>query len=232
MGKQKVAAEKEKIQTAEFRASFPALFEPRAAKKGDKEMYSITMLFRVVETAGSKERGEKVVSIQNLKDAVRLVAEQKFGLDRTKWPKLKLPFRSINTEEDKDKKGRPGLDEGVIWVEAKCDPKYNPRPGLVFAHEGTNPDGSKTGKPAPLTVPSDFYGGCYARATINPYHWEYMGKQGISFGLQNVQKLRDGESFGGRGSAENDFDACDVPAAGAVAAVGAAAGAAADPLGL
>ena len=59
--KEKVAAEKEKIQTPEFRASFPALFEPRAAKQGDKPMYSITMLFRVTETKESKERGEKVV---------------------------------------------------------------------------------------------------------------------------------------------------------------------------
>ena len=226
---QKVAAEKEKIQTPEFRASYPALFEARAPKSGGAAKYSVTMLFRVTETAGSKERGEKVVSIQALKDAVKAVAEQKFGTDRTKWPTLKLPFRSILTPDDANKKGQPGLDEGVIWVEAKSDPKNNPRPGLVHAHEGTNPDGSKTGKPAPLTVPSDLYGGCYCRATINPYHWEYMGKQGISFGLQNVQKLRDGESFGGRGAAENDFDAVDVPQGGAVPA-GAVAGA--DPLGL
>ena len=226
MGKsQKVAAEKEKIQTPEFRASFPALFEPRSAKQGDKAYYSITMYFRVTETAKSKELGEKIVTIDALKNAVRMVAEQKFGTDRSKWPKLKLPFRSILTEEDKDKKGRPGLDEGVIWVEAKSDPTNNPRPGVVHSHAGQD------GRPAPLTVPSDFYGGCYARATINPYHWEYMGKQGISFGLQNVQKLRDGEPLGGRGSAENDFDAVDAPAGGAQP-VGAGATASADPLGL
>lgn len=223
--KEKVAAEKEKIHSPEFRASFPALFEPRAAKKGDKAYYSITMLFRVAETPESKERGEKVVSIQVLKDAVKAVAEQKFGTDRSKWPKLKLPFRSCLTEEDKNKKGKPGIDDGVIWVEAKSDPQYNPRPGVVFSHAG--PDG----RPAPLTIPTDFQGGCYAQATVNPYHWEYMGKQGISFGLQNVQKLRDGESFGGRGTAENDFDAVDAPSGGAQPA-GAAAGAVADPLGL
>ncbi len=223
--KEKVPAEKAKINTGEFRSSFPALFEPRAAKQGDKPMYSITMLFRVTETKESKERGENVVSIQKLKDAVKAVAEQKFGTDRSKWPKLKLPFRSCLTEEDKDKKGRPGIDEGVIWVEAKSDPRYNPRPGVVFSHAG--PDG----KPALLTIPTDFQGGCYAQATVNPYHWEYMGKQGISFGLQNVQKLRDGESFSGRTSADNDFDAIDAPSGGAQP-VGAAAGSSKDPLDL
>lgn len=223
---QKVAAEKEKVQTPEFRVSFPAVFDPRAAKQGDKAKYSVTMLFRVTETAKSKELGEKVVSIQSLKDAVRAVAEQKFGTDRSKWPKLKLPFRSTTQEEDKAKKDMPGYDEGVIFVAASSDPKNNPRPGIVHPHAG--PDG----KPAPLTVPSDFYGGCYARATINPYHWEYMGKQGISFGLQNIQKLRDGEPFGGRGAAENDFDAVDAPTGGATP-VGAGAGAASkDPLEL
>ena len=221
---QKVPAEKEKIMTPEGRVSFPAVFEPRAAKPGDKPKYSVTLLFRVKETAKSKELGEKVVSIEPLKDQVRKVAEQKFGTDRSKWPKLKLPFRSSTTEEGSAKKDMPGYDEGVIFVAFQSNPKNNPRPGIVHPYAG--PDN----KPAPLTVPSDFYGGCYARCTVNAYHWEYMGKQGISFGLQNIQKLRDGEPFGGRGSAENDFDAVDAPAGGAQP-VGAGASAK-DPLGL
>ena len=215
---QKTQAEKEKILTPEFRVSFPAIFEPRAAQPGDKAKYGVTMLFRVTETAESKRLGEKVVDIAPLKDAVRLVAEQKFGTDRTKWPKLKLPFRSTAQEEDAAKKNQPGYDTGVIFAMASC-PGTNARPGIVYSHAG--PDG----RPAPLTIPSDFYGGCYARATINPYYWEYMGKQGISFGLQNVQKLRDGEPFGSRAAAENDFDAVEIPA-------GLLTCATADPLGL
>ena len=74
-------------------------------------------------------------------------------------------------------------------------------------------------------MPSDVYGGMYARAKINAYFWEYMGKMGVSLGLQHVQKLRDGETFSGRGKAENDFDSVDVPQ-GASAAAAAPAGAA------
>jgi hypothetical protein len=55
----------------------------------------------------------------------------------------------------------------------------------------------------------DFYSGCYARATITAYGYDKAGNVGVAFGLQNVQKLRDGEAFSGRTAAENDFDAVD-----------------------
>ena len=45
--------------------------------------------------------------------------------------------------------------------------------------------------------------------------WKWMtGKifldKGIAAGLGNIQKLRDGESLGGRTNAEDDFDAVEV----------------------
>jgi len=52
-----------------------------------------------------------------------------------------------------------------------------------------------------------FYGGCYARISYNVYSWTYLGKNGTSIGLKNIQKTADGTPLGGgRTTAEEDFD--------------------------
>jgi len=63
----------------------------------------------------------------------------------------------------------------------------------------------------PIINQKDFYAGCYAIATINAYCWSYMGKAGVSLGLQNIMKVRDGESLAGGSSAESDFDSIELP---------------------
>jgi len=37
-----------------------------------------------------------------------------------------------------------------------------------------------------------------------------MGKHGVSFGLQNLQKMNDGEPFSGKTKAEDDFESIAV----------------------
>ena len=55
--------------------------------------------------------------------------------------------------------------------------------------------------------PEEIYSGCYVRASINAYAFNIQGNSGVSFGLNNIQKVRDGEPLGGGGSkAEDDFD--------------------------
>jgi hypothetical protein len=49
------------------------------------------------------------------------------------------------------------------------------------------------------------YSGCYGYVTFNFYPYS-KGMTGIAAGLANVIKTRDGESFGGRNSAQSDFD--------------------------
>ena len=49
------------------------------------------------------------------------------------------------------------------------------------------------------------YSGCYARVSINAFPYSNSGNKGISFGLNNVQFLEDGEPLGGRTRAEDDF---------------------------
>lgn len=53
---------------------------------------------------------------------------------------------------------------------------------------------------------SEVYSGIYGRASINFYAYNAKASKGIACGLQNVQKIRDGEPLGGHSRAEDDFD--------------------------
>ena len=53
---------------------------------------------------------------------------------------------------------------------------------------------------------TEFYSGCYGRASLAFYAYNANGNKGIAAGLQNLQKLSDGEPLGGRSRAEDDFD--------------------------
>ena len=53
--------------------------------------------------------------------------------------------------------------------------------------------------------PSEFYSGCYGRASVTLYPYNAQGSKGIAVGLNNVQKLEDGEKLGGGTSAAVDF---------------------------
>lgn len=52
---------------------------------------------------------------------------------------------------------------------------------------------------------SEVYSGVYGRASINFYAFNSNGNRGIACGLNNLQKMRDGEPLGGKSSAEDDF---------------------------
>ena len=52
---------------------------------------------------------------------------------------------------------------------------------------------------------SEVYSGVYGRASINFYAFTSNGNRGIACGLNNLQKIRDGEPLGGHASAAEDF---------------------------
>ena len=52
---------------------------------------------------------------------------------------------------------------------------------------------------------SEVYSGGYGRASINFYAFNSTGNRGIACGLNNLQKIRDGEPLGGKSRAEDDF---------------------------
>ena len=57
----------------------------------------------------------------------------------------------------------------------------------------------------PIIDTSEVYSGVYGRASINFYTFNSNGNKGIACGLNNLQKIRDGESLGGKSRAEDDF---------------------------
>jgi hypothetical protein len=176
-----------KITTPVFRVSFPAVFQPRENNMGGESKYSITMLFEPSK--------DPVVAkgLETMKAAVAAAATEKWGADKAKWPKgMRSPFRK-GEEKDYD-----GYGPGVVF----CSATSKQRPGLVDAAV------------QPIIEPSEFYGGCYARATINAYAYDRNGNRGVAFGLHNIQKVKDGESFSGKSAPEKDFTPLDTGTAG------------------
>lgn len=72
--------------------------------------------------------------------------------------------------------------------------KSKTKPGIVDA--ACNPI---------LNPEEEIYSGMYGRASINFYCYNTGMSKGIACGLNNVQKIADGERLGGRASAESDF---------------------------
>lgn len=112
---------------------------------------------------------------------------------KKKWPtnppsNLRNPFRPGSEKAEKYE----GY-EGTIYINAKTKMK----PGVV--------DGARN----KIVDQSEFYAGCYARATIVPYAYNKAGNAGVAFALHNIQKIKEGESLGGRAKAEDDFEALE-----------------------
>lgn len=66
----------------------------------------------------------------------------------------------------------------------------------------------------PILDASEVYSGCFGRASVRAFAYEVSGNCGVSFGLQNFQKLRDGDPIGGRSRPEDDFTPVTDGAAG------------------
>jgi hypothetical protein len=75
---------------------------------------------------------------------------------------------------------------------------------FINANSVQKPDIIDANKEA-LFDQSEFYSGCYGRASITFYGYIAQGSKGIACGLNNLQKLEDGEKLGGGSSAAADF---------------------------
>lgn len=196
--------------TPVFRISYPNVFTARAASEGQKPKYSISMIFPKTFTKEycdkfSAKVDEQLALYNGLKTAVYHAIVQKWGPDKTKWPKnLKLPFRD-GSEKDQD-----GYGPDVVFVNASSDNK----PGVV--DQGVQA----------IIEPSKFYGGAYGRAKVRAFAYDKAGNKGVAFGLNNVQLVADGEPFSSRSTPEEDFTSIAQPGGQP-----AGASAAKDPLG-
>lgn len=133
---------------------------------------------------------DKDADFTAMKKLAKKAAQEKWG---DKIPtNLRSPFRDGDEYNDTAENQRQEL-EGKVFVNSRS----KQRPGLV------------DGQLQAIIDQSDFYGGCYARATVSVYAYDQKGNRGVSFGLLNVQKLRDGEPFSGKMKAEDDFKAIE-----------------------
>ena len=82
------------------------------------------------------------------------------------------------------------------------------RPYFINANSATAP-GIVDADRQPILERSEVYSGVYGRASINLYAFNSNGNKGIACGLNNLQKIRDGEPLGGKSRAEDDFATAD-----------------------
>jgi hypothetical protein len=180
---EKVDLQLRKVITPVFRVSFPAILKPKAFE-GKEAEYSVVMLFDKDIDLGKPAKGQK----NSLKRAAFYAAVEKWGKDKTKWPRnLKMPFRDGEEKSDVD-----GY-EGTIFITARS----KTQPNLVDQ------------RLRPITSEDDFYAGCYAHAEVMAAAFDNSGNKGVSFWLQNIQKVRDGEPFSGRLPADQVFGALE-----------------------
>ncbi len=186
MNRKKVADnEKEILQvtTPKFRVSFPNVFIKKAFKGGEA-VFSLVMLY-------DKKNKDELADMLNL---IKATAIDEWGEVPDEVLDMSLstcPF------SDGDKKPYDGY-AGTFYARAAS--QYPP----VVLDTGNY---NKDIKPQAILTEEEFYSGCYARASVTVFTWgKEFGKKGVSFGLQNVQKLADGEPFSGRGDPLADFE--------------------------
>lgn len=171
-----------KVITPEAIASYPTLAEPQAGPQGGEAKYSLTLIF------------PKGTDLTALKTAVKAAIAKKYG--NGKVPKLRLPFRS--DPEDIEAKGYP---EGSAFMSVRT----NQKPTVV----STVPDPNNGGKPTVID-PSWVYAGSIVRASLTAFCYDQSGNKGVTFGLNNVQFVRDcapEERLDGRRAATDEFAA-------------------------
>jgi hypothetical protein len=175
------------LLTPKFRGAFVAIMTPSTNKKDDgttEKKYTIKAVF------------EPGADLSAMKAAAASVLAEKYGADQSKWPgTLRSPFRKNSTSDfDKPVAGMP--EDCVVM---SFSSKEDRRPGVVDADLNDIIDASKV------------YSGAYYRAQVRPFFYENKGNKGVSFALQNVQFLTDGEPLGGRIPANKVFDAVVAP---------------------
>lgn len=171
-----------KVVTHRVRLSYAHLFEPAKSNfEGQEPKYSVVILIPK-NTPGGKEDYKKLRAAQ--KAALEKGRNSKFGGTIPK--KWKDTIHDGDEEADLEK--NPEYEgHWYLSVSAKT------RPGIVDRDMND------------ILDQTEVYSGCYARVSVNAFPYAGQAK-GVSFGLNHVQKLGDGEHLGGAFTkAEDDF---------------------------
>lgn len=168
-----------KVVTGKVRFSYLHVFEPTSIDESAEKKYSVSLII-------PKSDKKTLAAIEKAIENAVEVGKGKFG---GKVPaKLKTPLRDGDIDRPED----PAY-ENAMFINASSKAK----PGVVDANLNA------------IIAQDELYSGCYGRASINFYAYDAKGNKGVAAGLNNLQKLEDGEPLGGKASAESDFGGDD-----------------------
>ena len=187
------------IITVPFRLAFPEVFAPKASVEGGKEKFSITMMF---PKDGSllipAMPGDGILELRKIAYAA---VKEKWGDDKSKWPaNLKtLDFAKYVSPTGKD--GWPLRDGDLV--------EWDGFAGMLFARASSQyQPGMVNQKLQPVIDKDAVYGGLICRAQVHAYADDNSGNKGVTFGLNNLQILKDdGTVFSAKQDPAGVFDA-------------------------
>lgn len=168
------------ITGVQTRWSYANVWNPKAMAEGAKPKYSVSLIIPKSDT----------VTIQKIKAAIKAAYEE--GQSKLKGngksvpplAAIKTPLRDGDVERPDDE-----AYQNAYFVNANSPTA----PGIVDADR------------QPIIDTSEVYSGVYGRASITFYAFNSNGNKGIACGLNNLQKIADGEPLGGKTRAEDDF---------------------------
>ena len=161
------------------RWSYVNAWEPKSINGGAPK-YSVSLIIPKSDTK----------TIQKIQSAIQAAYEE--GQGKLKGNGKSVPALSVLKTPLRDGDAERPDDE------AYADSYF------VNANSGTAP-GIVDADRNPIIDRSEVYSGVYGRASINFYAFNSNGNKGIACGLNNLQKIRDGEPLGGKTRAEDDF---------------------------
>jgi len=167
------------ITGKDTRWSYANVWDPKSINGGTPK-FSVSLIIPKSDIATVKK-------IKAAIEAAYLEGESKLkGTGKTVPPlaAIKSPLRDGDTERPDD----PAY-ANAYFINANSASA----PGIVDADR------------QPILTRSEVYSGVYGRASISFYAFNSNGNRGIACGLNNLQKIRDGEPLGGRATAEDDF---------------------------
>jgi hypothetical protein len=170
---------KQKVTTGKVRFSYANVWKPKSINGGE-EKYSVSLII-------PKSDKETIKKINQAVEEAKKAGVAKFGAKFTSG-NFKLPLRDGDIDRTDDENY-----ENAYFVNANS----TTQPGIVDRQKEA------------ILDQSEVYSGCYGRASITFYPFNTSGNKGIACGLNNLQKLSDGEPLGGRSRPEDDFD--DLP---------------------
>ena len=178
--KKKFANPTKVITGVQTRWSYANVWTPKAMAEGAKPKYSVSLIIPKSDT----------VTIQKIKAAIKAAYEE--GQSKLKGNgKSVPPLAAIKTPLRDGDVERP--DDEAYKNSYFINANSASAPGIVDADR------------QPIIDTSEVYSGVYGRASINFYAFNSNGNKGIACGLNNLQKIADGEPLGGKTRAEDDF---------------------------